>query len=422
MSPNGGNSIRKVVVASTIGTVLEWYDFGVYGMAAALVFNKLFFPNSSPWVGTLLAFATFGVGFFARPFGGMLFGYVGDRIGRKTALMATIIIMGLGTTLIGLLPTYRTIGFWAPVLLIVLRLVQGFGAGAEYAGALVFIVESSKERRGFFGSFPSVSIPISIMLYSGIFGLLSMMPQGAFLDWGWRIPFLLSIVTAAVGLYLRAGLHETQQFLEKKEKTKVNPIRQVFSKHPKELIITALLQFQGVHTYIIQAFVLSYLVSTLKFAKAFSSYALLIAAFIGIFVLIISGVVADKKGLKAVSLVGAVLSGLFAFPMFALLNTGNPFIVILAMTIGLGAAYVMWGPSSVLLPLLFPVESRYSGVVIGREFANAIVGGSAPFIATLLLHISHGSPWSVAAYMVVSSAIVFVSIFVIKEDTIRKNS
>lgn len=415
MNHSEQTSMTKVVAASTIGTILEWYDFGVYGIAAALVFNELFFPKTLPWVGTLLSFATFGVGFLARPVGGIVFGYIGDRFGRKPAMMGTILVMGVASALIGVLPTYGAVGVWAPILLVVLRLIQGFGAGAEYAGALVYTVESASKYRGFFGSFPSVAVPASIILYSGVFSVISTLPKADLLTWGWRIPFLLSVLTVGVGLYIRASLIETLQPSLADAQAPRNPVREVFVKHPKQLLLTMLVQFQGVHTYTIQTFILAYLSGSLGISKSFGSAALMIAAVIGMGILLLAGWLGDKTSLKSVALAGALFSGLFAFPMFALLHTRTPAAIILALVLGLGGAYVMWGPTSALLPQLFPPDDRYTGVAVGRELGNAIISGSAPVVATLLTHFAQGSIWPVAGYLVVSSAIVFFSIaFLVK--------
>ena len=409
-------SLRRVMLASAVGSALEWYDFFLYGTASALVFSELFFPKFDPAVGTLLSFATFGVGFFARPFGGLVFGHLGDKIGRKPVLVFTLLLVGGGTFLIGLLPTYDSIGIWAPILLVMLRLVQGFGAGAEYGGAVILAVEYAPPgKRGLYGSFAPVGVTIGILLAQAVFAIFSSMPKEDFLSWGWRVPFLLSIFVIALGIYIRAKVMETPVFTQAVEKRKVlrAPVKEAIKRHPREffVVVGARLAENGLG-YLFPVFTLSYMTKQLHLPKSMVLTGMVMASFVQIFAVIGFSALSDKIGRRPVYMGAAIFSALFAFPFFMLVNTQSTpliwFALIMAISIGVGG---MFGPQAAYFAELFGPRIRYSGFAFARELGSILAGGPAPFIATWLLMQAGGAPWGVATYMVLLSLLTAIAIY-----------
>ena len=412
-------SIRKVSLASFIGTTIEWYDYFLYGTAAALVFNQLFFPNVEPLIGTLSAFATFAVGFVARPLGGAIFGHYGDRIGRKAMLVLTLLMMGIATFLIGLLPTYEAIGIWAPILLVVLRLVQGFGVGGEWGGAVLLAVEHSPGgRRGYYGSWPQMGVPAGLLLSTGVFTAFSSLPNEQFLAWGWRVPFLLSILLVAVGLYIRLAILETPAFRQVQEtQTEARmPIMDVLRTQPKGVLLVIGVRIaENGSFFIFSVFVLSYATEQLGLARSMVLAGVMIAAAIQLFAVPVWGALSDRVGRRPVYLFGAAFTLLFAFPSFWLINTQATILVWLAIVLALAVGHAaMYGPQAAFLPELFGTRIRYSGIAFSRELASVFAGALSPFIATALLAWA-GSYWPVAVYLAVMALITVVAVYLAPE-------
>lgn len=416
-------STRRVVLASFVGTTIEWYDFFLYGTAAALVFNKLFFTNLEPLAGTMAAFGTYAVGFFARPLGGIVFGHYGDKIGRKSMLVTTLMMMGIATVLIGLLPTYNQIGIWAPILLVLLRFVQGFGVGGEWGGAVLMAVEYSRAgRRGFHASWVQAGVPVGMLLANGVFMLVSSMDEAAFLSWGWRIPFLLSILLLVVGMFIRVKIMESPVFTQAKAEDpgpKV-PILAVLREHPRNVVLAMGARFaENAYFYIFTVLVLSYGYQHLGMDKAGLLNAVMLGSAVQLVAIPAFGALSDRLGRRPVYLGGAFFLLLFAFPFFWLIGTREPVLVILAVVIGLIGHSAMYGPQAAFFSELFGTRVRYSGASLGYQLASPLAGGLAPLIATALLGWSMGEPWPVALYLIGMAVITLVSVW-LAEETHRK--
>jgi MFS transporter, MHS family, shikimate and dehydroshikimate transport protein len=416
MTTNAG-SIRVVAVASMIGTTIEWYDFFLYGTAAALVFNRLFFPTFDPLVGTLAAFGTYSVGFVARPIGGVIIGHYGDRIGRKSMLVLTLIIMGVATFGIGLLPTYAQIGPWAAVALVTLRLAQGFGVGGEWGGAVLMAVEHAPPgARGFYGSWPQIGVPAGLLLSTAVFALFARLPEDQFLSWGWRVPFLFSILLVGVGLVIRLRILETPAFARVKEARSEarRPIVELLRTQRKEVLLAMGARFaENGAFYIYTVFVLVYGTQKAGIDRQTILNGVLVAAACALVAIPVCGALSDRLGRRPVYLFGACVTGLFAYPLFWLLDTGSTPLVWLALVVGLVFAHApMYGPQAAFLSELFGTRVRYSGASLGSQLASVVAGGLSPFIATALLPYGRGA---LALYLVAMALVTIVAVLMAGE-------
>jgi MFS transporter, MHS family, shikimate and dehydroshikimate transport protein len=410
-------SVRQVVTASLVGTTIEWYDFFIYGTAAALIFNQLFFPGSEPLAGTLLAFGTYAVGFAARPFGGIFCGHFGDKIGRKSMLVMTLIVMGIATFAIGLLPTHATIGVWAPLLLVALRFLQGFAVGGEWGGATLMAVEYAPPgRRGFYGAWPGMGIPAGLVLATAVFSIFQMLPEEQFLAWGWRAPFLLSIILVAVGLFIRLKILETPAFEQVRESGEVSnlPIVDVLQNYWRSILITmgAFFLLNG-GFYIAITFMLTYGTQTVGVESSTMLTGVLIAACVQIVAIGFFGALSDRVGRRPVYLGGAIFLGLFSFPLFWMVNTGNAVVIWLALTIAVASLGAMYGPMGAFFSELFDTKVRYSGASLGYQLASVFAGGLAPFIGVALL--SRYGYTAVALYMIGMAIVTIVAVYLATE-------
>jgi MHS family shikimate/dehydroshikimate transporter-like MFS transporter len=416
MAPKAG-SIRLVAVASLIGTTIEWYDFFLYGTAAALVFNRLFFPTFDPLAGTLAAFGTYTVGFVARPIGGIIIGHYGDRIGRKSMLVLTLVIMGVATFGIGLLPTYARIGPWAAVALVVLRLAQGFGVGGEWGGAVLMAVEHAPPgARGFYGSWPQIGVPAGLLLSTAVFAQFARLPEDQFLAWGWRVPFLLSIVLVGVGLIIRLRIPETPAFtrLMAARSGAQRPIVELLQTQRKEVLLAmgARLAENGAF-YIYTVFVLAYGTQKVGINRQTILNGILIAAACAMVAIPVCGALSDRLGRRPVYLFGACVTALFAYPLFWLLDTGSTPLVWLALVVALVFAHSpMYGPQAAFLSELFGTRVRYSGASLGSQLSSVIAGGLSPFIATALLPYGRGA---LASYIIAMALVTIVAVLMASE-------
>jgi MFS transporter, MHS family, shikimate and dehydroshikimate transport protein len=410
----------KVALASMVGIAIEWYDFFLYGTAAAIVFNKLFFPEFDPLVGTILAFSSFAIGFVARPVGGVVFGHFGDRIGRKLIYVITLLVMGIGTALVGLLPSYASVVLWAPVLLVTLRVVQGFGLGGAWGGAVLMAVEHApQQKRGLYGSLAQLGAPLGLVLGTVVFGIFARLPQDQFMSWGWRIPFLLSIVLVFIGLWVRTAVTESPVFEHVKE-TKVEaklPVIEAIVKHPKNIILAMGVRFaENGLFYIYATFVFAYATQVEKLPRAMILDAVIIAAFIESLTIPFFGYLSDKLGRRPVYMFGAVFSGLWAFPFFWLMGFHDLWLVTAAVTVGLAIGHAaMYGPQASLFSELFSARVRYSGASLGYQLASIFAGALTPVVATSLLAAYKAVTWPVAAYMVILALITVVSLLFLSE-------
>jgi MFS transporter, MHS family, shikimate and dehydroshikimate transport protein len=415
-----GTSIGTIAFASAIGTTIEWYDFFLFGVVTPLVLNKLFFPNFDPLVGTLLAYTTFFVGFISRPIGGIIFGHYGDRIGRKTVLVLTILIMGIATFLIGCLPTYASVGIWAPVMLLILRIFQGIGIGGEWGGAVLMAVEHSPTgRRGFYGSWPQIGVPAGLLLSSGMVYLLSYLPEADFFAWGWRIAFLISAVLVAVGLYIRLKIMETPAFTRIQETKKVAhvPFFELLRTHGKNTLLGLGARYiEGVTFNIFGVFVVGYLAGTLGLPRQTALAGVMIASAIMIIMLPIYGNLSDKIGRRRMFAVAGVLIGLLSFPSFWLMQTKEPFLVWLAIAIPFAFVYpAVYGPQAALFSELFDTRVRYTGISFVYQFSGIYASGLTPIIATALLPAGGGKPWLICLYVLFVSIVSAASVIAMTE-------
>ncbi|WP_020391204.1 MFS transporter [Kribbella catacumbae] len=407
--------IGRVVGASLVGTTVEWYDFFLYGVAASVVFGDLFFPKGEELTGTLLSFATFAVGFFARPIGGIVFGHFGDRLGRKNLLVLSLLMMGVATFAIGLLPTYAQVGALAPILLTVLRLIQGFALGGEWGGAVLIVSEhGDPARRGFWSSWPQAGAPAGQLIANGVLaGLAAFQSDAAFDKWGWRIPFLLSAVLVLVGLWVRLRIEESPLFREaraKQEPTGKLPFVEVITKYPRE-VLTAMgaRMAENVSYYIFTIVIATYAKEHLKLDKSFALNAVLIAAAVHFCAIPLWGALSDRIGRKPVYLFGAIGVGVWGFVFIILVDTKNFGLALLAVTVGLILHGAMYGPQASFFTELFGTRVRYSGVSVGYQLASIFAGGLAPFIAVALLK-AYDSGIAISVYVAVCSVISIIAV------------
>jgi MFS family permease len=415
--------LRKAVIASTIGTTIEWYDFFLYSTAAGLVFGKLYFPNEDALTATLAAFGTYFIGFVGRPIGAAIFGHYGDRIGRKGTLIATLLCMGLATFLIAFVPTYASIGIWGAVILTILRMVQGIGVGGEWGGSVLLAMEWSRThgQRGLVASWPQFGVPAGLFLANLAVLAFSAVAGDQFDAWGWRIPFALSIVLVGVGLWIRLGILETPVFqrLVATDRIEKAPIVEVIRRRPREIILSALLRMaEQAPFYIFTAFIFSYATGTLKLSRDFILFAVMAAACVSFISIPLSGHISDRIGRTKMYLIGAVCVGLFGFAYFAMLDTAAPWLVFAAVVLSLIPHDMMYGPQAALIAEAFTPRLRYSGSSLGYQLASIIAGGPAPLIATWLFAQYH-SGYVVAFYIAACAVVSVVSAAMMPDYTGR---
>ena len=405
--------LRKAVIASTIGTAIEWYDFFLYGTAAGLIFGKLYFPNEDPLTATLAAFGTYFIGFVGRPIGAAIFGHYGDRIGRKATLIATLLCMGVATFLIAFVPTYASIGIWGAVILTVLRMFQGIGVGGEWGGSVLLAMEWSRThgQRGLVASWPQFGVPCGLFLSNLAVLAFSQLTGDQFYTWGWRIPFALSVILVGIGLWIRLGILETpvfQQLLDKKKIEKA-PIVEVFKRHPKEIILSAFLRVsEQAPFYIFTAFIFAYAVGTLKMSRDFILLSVLVAACVSFVTIPLAGHISDRIGRKKMYLIGVVVTGLFGFLYFGMVDTAIPSAVFIAIVLSLIPHDLQYGPQAALIAEAFTPRLRYSGASLGYQLASIIAGGPAPIIATAL-YAHYQSGYAIAVYILACAVISLVA-------------
>jgi len=413
--------LRRAVIASTVGTAIEWYDFFLYGTAAGLIFGKLYFPNQDLLAGTLLAFGTYFIGFAARPVGAAIFGHYGDRIGRKATLIATLLCMGLATFAIAFVPTFASIGIWGAIILTILRAIQGIGVGGEWGGSVLLAMEWSRThgQRGLVASWPQFGVPCGLLLSNLAVLAFSAWSGEQFVTWGWRIPFALSIVLVGVGLWIRLGILETpvfQQLLDKKKIEKA-PTIEVCKKQPREIILSALLRIsEQAPFYVFTAFIFAYAVGTLHMSRDLILGAVMAAACLSFISIPLSGHISDRIGRKKMYLIGVVLTGLWGFPYFGLVDTAIPSLVFIAIVLSLIPHDIQYGPQAAFIAEAFTPRLRYSGASLGYQLASVVAGGPAPLIATALFAAYH-SGYAVAVYIAACAIVSLVAAALMPDHT-----
>ncbi|OIK08300.1 MFS transporter [Bacillus sp. MUM 13] len=417
--------VKKAAIASLVGTSIEWYDFFLYGTMAALVFPKLFFPASDSYIGVLQAFVTLFVGFLARPIGAIVFSNYGDRIGRKATLVTTLMLMGISSMLMGMIPTYESIGIFAPILLVVLRFIQGIGVGGEWGGSVVLSIEwSSKKRRGLMGSMTQLGVPIGGLISTFVVSLCMFFTGDSFETWGWRIPFLLSLLLLTVGLFIRLGIKESPEFSKMKEEKREakQPVLEVIKEHPAKIILAAFSRLsEQVPFYIYTTFIISYGTEQIHLDKQFLTNAVLLVSVAYLIIVPLSAHLSDKLGRKKMYLIGSFITFLFALPYFYLINTGEPNLVLLAIALsGIGPGMV-YGPQAALIAESFPVHLRFSGSSLAYQSASIIGGGVAPMISVFLLH-EFGSTVSISLYIMICSIIAISSVLLLFKIPSKKQT
>lgn len=419
MSGHKQSSIRLVGLASFIGTTIEWYDFYLYGTAVALVFNKLFFPTFDSFAGTLAALATYAVGFVARPFGGVVIGHYGDRIGRKSMLVFTLLVMGISTFLIGLLPTYNQVGVLAPILLVLLRVIQGFGVGGEWGGAVLMAVEHAPEgKRGFYGSWPQIGVPAGLLLSTVVYSPFTHMSQEKFLAWGWRVPFLVSILLVGVGMLIRIRIVETPSFSKMKENREEvqQPILEVLRKYPRQVLIAMGARLvENASFYLYSVFVLIYATQHVHMDRNIVLTGIMIAAALELVTIPLYGALSDRIGRRPVYLGGAIATALLAYPIFWMLDSGSPIWVRLALVLGLPFAHAaMYAPQGAFFSELFGARVRYTGASVGSQLSSVVAGGLSPIFATMLLQKGFGRG-GMSVYVIGMALVTITAVGLAKE-------
>src|SRR5690348_3129827 len=413
--------LRRAVLASTIGTAIEWYDFFLYSTVTGLVFAQLYFPRADPFVGTLEAFGVYAVGFVARPIGAAIFGHYGDRLGRKAALIATLLLMGIATFLVALVPGYDRIGIWGAVILTALRFIQGIGVGGEWGGSVLLSMEwaRSNKHRGFIASWPQFGVPAGLFLANLAVLAFSTLSGHEFLTWGWRIPFLLSIVLVALGLYIRLGILETPVFARLVAENRVvrAPVREVLRSQPREIVLTALCRMaEQAPFYLFTAFVFAYGTGVLDLHRDFLLLAVLAASVVSFFSIPIFGHLSDRFGRKRVYMLGAALTGIYGFAYFGLLDTRSGALVVLAIVLSLVPHDMMYGPQAALIAESFAGRVRYSGASLGYQLSSLIAGGPAPLIASALMGRYHSSR-PIALFIFACAIISLIATSMLKDHT-----
>ena len=421
--PDHRKQLKRAVIASTIGTTIEWYDFLLYGQVAGLAFGALYFPKSEPLVGALLAFSTFAVGFVARPIGAAIFGHYGDRIGRKATLIATLLITGLATFAVGLVPTYEQIGIWGGVILTIIRFIQGLGVGGEWGGSALLSMEWARTNahRGFIVSWPQVGGPAGLFLATLAVLVFSAISGDEFLTWGWRIPFLLSIVMVAIGLYIRLGILETPTFrtLVAENRIERAPTIEVVRRQPKQIVLTALARMaEQAPAYIYFSFIFVYGKDVLHASRDFLLTGVLVAAALDLVLIPVFGHLSDRIGRKRMYRLGAIATGAYAIIYFPLLDSGVPSLMFLAIVLSLVPHSMMYGPQGALIAECFTPRLRYSGASLGYQLASVVAGGPAPLIATALLA-AYGSGQPIALYIVLCAVVSIVATSLLPDYTNR---
>ncbi|WP_414900934.1 MFS transporter [Sphingomonas flavalba] len=427
-APPGGGS-PKTALAAAAGAAIEWYDFFIYGTAAALVFPKLFFPADMPlFAAQIAAFSTFAVGFIARPVGGVLFGHFGDLLGRKKALATALVLMGLSTAAIGLLPSYASIGVAAPLLLALLRIVQGLAVGGQWGGAALLAIESAPPgRQGLYGSFVQIGVPLGVVLANGVFLVAGVTMSAAdFAAWGWRIPFLLSLALVGIGFYVQFRLEDSEEFRAVEARTATagvkprSPIVKVLRSHPRQILLAGgAFVANNICFYVCITYAIAYGTTTLGLSKNLMLGSVMAASIIMAPFLIFCGWISDRWGRLPPFLLGAALTGVWAFAFFPLIETGSPWAVLLAITVELGFISLMYGPQAALFAELFPVELRYSGASLGYQLGSVVGGGFAPIIATALYAHFHAST-AIAGYMFAACAVSFVCTALLRDQPLGR--
>jgi len=414
----------RAVVASTVGTSIEWYDYFLFGTMAALVFPHLFFPKSDPITGTLNNYAIFFVGFLARPLGAWLFGTYGDRIGRKATLIATLLVMGIATFLIGLMPTYSTLGLGAAVLLVIFRLCQGIGVGGEWGGSVLMSMEwGSQKRKGFLGSWPQFGVPVGLLLSTAITALtVTLAGSATFEAWAWRIPFLLSIALVAVGLYIRLGILETPVFqaIVQEKRVEQRPITEVVRRNWREIILSALLRLpEQAPFYLFTTFVFTFGLAATKLDRPFLTWAVSVAAIVSFFTIPLFGHLSDAIGRKTIYMAGIVVMAIWGFVYFGLYSTAIPLVVFVVIALSLIPHDMQYGPQASLIAESFTGRLRYSGASLGYQLASVVAGGPAPYIATRIwageTFLPAKNPYMISAYILLCCVIGFVAVVLLKD-------
>jgi MFS family permease len=415
--------LRRAIIASTVGTTIEWYDFLLYSVVTGLVFGKLFFPRSAPLVGVLQAFAVYTVGFIARPIGAAIFGHFGDRIGRKAALIATLLITGLATFAVGFVPGYASIGIWGAVILTIIRFIQGVGVGGEWGGSVLLSMEWARTsaHRGFITSWPQWGGPAGLLLANLAVLVFSAISGDQFLVWGWRIPFMLSIVMVGVGLYIRLGILETPVFrrIVAEERVERAPVLEVIKRQPKQVILSAFLRMaeQG-PAYIYLAFVFAYGTQVLHTSRNFLLTSLIVAGLVSFVTIPVAGALSDRFGRKRIYLIGSVATGIFGFIYFAMLNTMVPAWIFFGIILSFVPHDLMYGPQAALIAESFTPRLRYSGSSVGYQLASIIAGGPAPLIAAALLAAT-GSGYVIALYIAACAVVSIIATVMMPDLTGR---
>jgi len=418
--------LRRAVIASTVGTTIEWYDFLLYGTVTALVFGKLFFPKSNPIVGVLEAFSVFFIGFVGRPIGAFIFGHWGDRIGRKATLIVTLLVTGIATVAVGLVPGYDSIGIWGAILLTVIRLIQGIGVGGEWGGSVLLAMEwaQSNKNRGFLSAWPQFGAPCGLFLANCAVLFFSWYSGDQFLVWGWRIPFFLSAIMVIVGLWIRLGIMETPVFqrILDEERTERVPVLEVWKRQPKQIILTALLRLpEQAPGYIVGAWIFTYATGVLGFSRDFVLLGVISQTILGFLWVVFAGHFSDYVGRKNMYMIGAAFMGVFGFVYVAMLNTGVPWIVFTAIAVSLLPVMTQYGPEAALIAESFTPRLRYSGASIGYQLASVIAGGPSPFIATWLFA-TYGSAWPIAIYIAICAIIGIIATSLLTDYTNKEIS